>query len=164
MKQSKKKTTPIKYRARPSRKNSKNVSKKIENGRTLQTRDEFLEGGKDKIIHPEHPDPNDLYRKIVVIDSNRNDEIVAVKTGKSNGKPLVDYQLGESKYKPFVVTSDADGRPIVVDGKKFKKNKRNENVSKKDVNTIKKDCLTSPETSKRLRKENRKKIRKLKNR
>ena len=157
-----KKVTPQKYRAQPNKKNRKNVSKKIENGRTLQTKDNYLEGGKCKIIHPEHSNPKDLYRKVVVIDSNRNDELVIVKLGKSKGKELENYQSGESKYKPYVLTLDENGEPIIIDNKKFKKNARNENLSKYDVAEIKKDCFKN--ASKTLIKQNKKKAREVKKR
>lgn len=55
----------------------KNVSQKIPNGRTLQTRDEFFEG-QEKYRKPGYENKG-LYRKVVVVDSNRADELAVVK-------------------------------------------------------------------------------------
>ena len=54
-----------------------NVSQKIPNGRTLQTRDEFFEG-QEKYRKPGYENKG-LYRKVVVVDSNRADELAVVK-------------------------------------------------------------------------------------
>ena len=132
----------------------KNVSQKIPNGRTLQTRDEFFEG-QEKYRKPGYENKG-LYRKVVVVDSNRADELAVVKlTTSKQGTALPDYQQGKSKYRPFVATKDDENKPIKV-GKKFLPNKPQKDVSQKDVNQIKKDSIK--------RKDNRKKLRELKGR
>lgn len=55
----------------------KNVSQKIPNGRTLQTRDEHFEGQKN-YRKPGYENKGD-YRRVVVIDSNRDDELAVIK-------------------------------------------------------------------------------------
>ena len=132
----------------------KNISQKIPNGRTLQTRDEFLEG-QGKYRKPGYENKG-LYRKVVVVDSNRADELAVVKLTTSNqGTPLPDYQQGKSKYRPFIETKDNDNKPIKI-GKKFHSNKPTKDMSQKDVNQIKRDSV--------VRKDNRDKLRKLKGR
>lgn len=145
--------------AKPATKNCqkpkrKNVSQKIPNGRTLQTRDEFFEG-QEKYRKPGYENKG-LYRKVVVVDSNRADELAVVKlTTSKQGTALPDYQQGKSKYRPFVATKDDENKPIKV-GKKFLPNKPQKDVSQKDVNQIKKDSIK--------RKDNRNKLRELKGR
>ena len=132
----------------------KNVSQKIPNGRTLQTRDEFFEG-QEKYRKPGYENKG-LYRKVVVVDSTRADELAVVKlTTSKQGTALPDYQQGKSKYRPFVATKDDENKPIKV-GKKFLPNKPQKDVSQKDINQIKKDSIK--------RKDNRKKLRELKGR
>ena len=137
-------------------KRNKNVSKTIPNGRTLQTRDEFLETGKG-YKKPGY-EKKGFYRKVIVIDSNRKNELVVVK-GSTKGKEI----SGEAKtrFKPFVVTLDCNDKPIKVGGK-FIENKSKKDFTKQQVNQIKKEVYMK--ASKRLKKENIKKTRKVKGR
>ncbi len=129
----KKKTT----KRKPAKR--KNVSQKIPNGRTLQTRDEFF-FGDTKYRKPGY-EGKGLYRIVVVIDSNRKDELAVVKlTTSKKGKNLPDYQKGKSNYRPYVRTKDDENKPIKV-GEKFVENRKKKDVSQKDVNTIKKDVV-----------------------
>lgn len=143
-------------------KKNKNISKTIPNGRTVQTRDEFIAGGKN--TKSNHPNKNDLFRKTVVLDSNRAGDLVLVKLTTKGRHALPNYQKGKSTYNAYVVIQDDKGNSIRIDGVKFKENKSSKDVSKKDVNKIKKDCLTNPKTSKSLKKENKSKFRKVKGR
>ncbi|MFA5659793.1 MAG: hypothetical protein WC968_00050 [Bacilli bacterium] len=139
------------------KKKNKNVSKKIKNGTTLQTRDEYL--GNSKYIKKEHPSKNDLYRKVVVVDSNKNDELAIVKLTTKGGHGLPNYKKGKSTYKAFVET-ESNGKKIIVDNNRFVKNKTNDHLSKEDVVEIKKNVFKNSKSSKL----NRKKIRVLKGR
>lgn len=150
-----KKKSGTKQKKRLSQKSKrKNVSQKIPNGRTLQTRDEFLEGQGD-YRKPGYENKG-LYRKVVVVDSNRADELAVVKlTTSKQGTPLPDYQKGKSKYRPFIETKDNENKPIKI-GVKFHSNKPTKDMSQKDVNQIKRDSIK--------RKDNQDKLRKLKGR
>ena len=119
----------------------KNRSKTVKNGTILQTRDEYLHGQKN-------------YRKVTVVDSNRNDELAVVKLYSKSGAEL---PSGKSNYKPFVETLDDDNRRIKI-GKKFIPNGKR--LSKQDVAVIKKDCFTNP----KYRHKNKKKVRRIKSR
>ena len=146
-------------------KNKKNVSKTIPNGRTLQTRDEYLESGKGKNnIKPEHPNPKDLYRRVGVIDSNRNDELAVIKLSTKGRHKIEEYLDGKSKFKAFIEISDNNGSRIKIDNLRFIENSTSRDLTSKQVNKIKKICLSDRETSKTLLKENRSKVRILKNR
>lgn len=141
-------------------KKRKNVSQKIPNGRTVQTRDEFFEG-QSNYRKPGY-EGKGFYRKGVVVDSNRANELVIVKlTTSKAGKVLPDYKNGESKYRPFVETKDDKGNPITI-GTKFKENRPTSDLSIKDVNRIKKDAFVN--SSNRVKKENKKKVREMKGR
>ena len=146
---SKSKAKPAEKKTNSPKSQRKNISQKIPNGRTLQTRDEFFEG-QEKYRKPGYENKG-LYRKVVVVDSNRADELAVVKlTTSKQGTALPDYQQGKSKYRPFVATKDDENKPIKV-GKKFLPNKQ-----QKDVSQIKKDSIK--------RKDNRNKLRELKGR
>lgn len=135
---------------------NKNVSKRVPNGRTVQTRDEFFFGHKNyRKPGYEHKGP---YRKAVVVDSNKRDELAVVKlTTSPKGRSIVGEK--KSKYKPFIETLDDDGKPIKL-GKKFQENPSRKDLSKRAVDAIKRDSVTDPVTGKK----NRARLRKLKNR
>ncbi len=146
-------------RKKPSGKSmakNKNVSKMIPNGRTLQTRDEYFLGsatyrkpGYEKKGH---------YRKVAVIDSNRNNELAVVKlTTSKSGKSIPGEK--KSKYRPFVETRDDKGQPITV-GKKFVENPSHKDLSSRAVSEIKKDTFYKNRNALK----NRKKVRTLKGR
>ena len=143
----------------------KNISKKVPIGRTLQTRDEYLGSGKGKKnIKPDHPNPNDLYRRVGVVDSNNQNELAIMKLGTKGRHSLENYLAGKSKYNAYIEIADDKGNRIKIDGVKFVENSRKRDISKKDVAEMKKNALKSKETSARLRKENKQKLHKLKNR
>ncbi len=143
----------------------KNTSKKIPVGTTLQTRDEYLASGAGKKnIKPDHPNPRDLYRRVGVVDSNSKDELGIIKLGTKGRHALEDYLSGQSKYNAYIEIYDNKGNRIKIDNVKFVKNSEARNISKKDVNAMKKMALVSKKTSKSLRKSNRKTLRELKGR
>ena len=143
----------------------KNISKKVPVGRTLQTRDEYLGSGKGKKnIKPDHPNPNDLYRRVGVVDSNNQNELAIMKLGTKGRHSLENYLAGKSKYNAYIEITDDKGNRIKIDGVKFVENSRKRDISKKDVAEMKKNALKSKETSARLRKENKQNLHKLKNR
>lgn len=138
------------------KRSKRNVSTRIRNGRTVQTRDEFFYG------HANYRKPGyehkGAYRKAVVIDSNKRDELALVKlTTSSKGRAIAGEK--KSKYKTFIETLDDRGKPIKL-GKKFQANSPRKNVSKSATNAIKRDCIADPFTGKK----NRARLRKLKNR
>ena len=132
----------------------KNVSQKVPNGTILQTRDEYFEGAGN-YRKPGYQNKGN-YRKAVVVDSNRNNELAVVK-GTSKGKPLNNPQfLG---YKPFIHTIDDEGHPIQVNSKFIINNSF---LDSNAINEIKRDSLKNSSNS--LRKQNRTKLRNLKGR
>ena len=137
----------------------KNVSQKVPNGRTLQTRDEFLESGKNY----KKPGYNQkgLYRKVVVVDSNRNNELAVIKLTTKGKHKLPNYQKGKSSFKPIIETKDNKNKPIVI-GPKFKENNTKQDLNKKDISKIKKISLRKSSTQ--TKQTNKSKLRRLKNR
>lgn len=124
----------------------KNISSKIPNGRIIHTRDKDLHGGSGY----EKPNTKGSYRMGVVVDSNSDDELAIVKlTTSPKGIPLPEYRNGKSKYRNYILTLDKDCNPIKItpieerqQGKpRFEEGKPQNDMSKKDVNKIKKDCL-----------------------
>jgi len=116
-----------------SNKQKKNISKTISNGTILQTRDEYLHN-QGKYRKPGYKNKGN-YRKVAVIDSNKNDELAVVKLYSNSGTKL---KHSSSKYKPFVETLDDKNKRIKV-GKKFISN--GQKLSKEDVSIIKKIVL-----------------------
>ncbi len=134
---------------------SKNVSRTVKNGTILQTRDEFLhnEGGYRKKGYEKKGN----YRKVGVIDSNRNDELAIVKLHKPDSESGTLLPSKKARYKPFVETLDNESKRIKI-GPKFIKSKQT--LSNEDITAIKKDCYSNPKS----RYKNKKKVRKLKGR
>lgn len=135
-------------------KRHKNVSQKVPAGRTLQTRDEFFEG-RSNYRKPGYENKGN-YRKVVVVDSNRDDELAVVKlTTSAKGQPL----SNQERFKPYIETRDDRGRPIKT-GRKFVPNKAGKDLPKQDVDHIKRVSLADKKNKTR----NRKRLRKLKRR
>ena len=113
----------------------KNVSQNILPGRTIQTRDEFFEGAKD-YLKPGYENKG-YYRKGLVVDSNRDDELVIVKLHKPDQS--LSIPGSKSTFKPYVEVKDDDGNPIKI-GKKFvlNSNTPSKTISKHGVAEVKK--------------------------
>lgn len=137
---------------------NKNISRRVGIGTTLQTRDESLLSGKN-YKKPGYENKG-KYRRVVVVDSNREDDLAVVKLTTSNKATKVGaYQEGKAKYKPVLETRTNKNKPIRV-GKDFKKNRKSRNVAKHEVNQIKKDLFVKSHTKEK----NTARIRQLKNR
>ncbi|MCM1195128.1 MAG: hypothetical protein NC099_01990 [Corallococcus sp.] len=139
------------------KKEDKNVSKNVPNGRTLQARDNNFFGQKN-YVKPGYEKKGN-YRRIVVIDSNDLDDLAVVKLTTSNKGISLTYSNGKSKFRPFVLTKDDDGQPIRA-GVKFIPNSPSKDLSKSDVSKIKKEVFTNSKTGTA----NRNKVRKMKGR
>lgn len=145
----------------PGVKKRKNISKNITNGRIVRTRDEFFEEANG-FTKPDHPNKNDYYRAAVVVDSNKDGDLGLVKLTKSSaGKEIAGYKKGKSKYRPYLYTKDNEGNAIRI-GKKFKEMPPKDDIPKNKVNEIKKELFVN--SSRRLKKENKRKARELKGR
>lgn len=130
---------------------------KTQIGRTVQTRDEYFEGQGD-YRKPGYEDKGNYRKGVVVAQAGGKRAIVKLTKGSPMGKPLTDEKV--SKYKPYVETKDNDGKPITY-GKKFRPNRRNKDLSMRDVTQIAIDCFQG--NSERA-KENRNKVREMKGR
>ena len=139
----------------------KNVSQKVRNGTTLQTRDEFFEdnNGFKKDKYKDKPDI--FYRNITVVDSNRNNELAVIKHQSSGMFSVKNNAKQDRKYNTYIKTKDNEGKPIKV-GKKFKRANPNYDVTEKKANEMKKNSLKS--SNKKINKQNRKVLRILKGR
>ncbi len=136
----------------------KNISKKIPNGRTFQTKDNYFYGAENY----RKPNVRGHYRRVVVVDSNRKNELAVVKlTTSKKGKSISTYKKGKSRYRPFVFTKDFRNKPIKRNRYFIENNKTND-LGKHEVREIKRMCFKTAPRS--LVKENRKVVRNLKNR
>lgn len=140
------------YPGKPKR----NISQSIPNGTIIHTRDEYFKG-QGSYRKPGYESKGN-YRKTVVVDSNRRDELAVVKLSASSGRSLPNYGSGKSKYKPIVLTLDSTDSPIKL-GHKFVKKGTSAEMSIKDVNKIKKDLIAGKHG-----KSNRKRLRDIKGR
>ncbi len=137
-------------------KKNKNVSKKVPNGSILHTRDEYLHN-EGKYRKPGYKNKGN-YRKVVVVDSNRRDDLAVVKLHKSSGTELPSKR---AFYKPIVETLDDENNRIRANfGKSGKFIAKGKPLSQEDVSAIKKDCFNNP----KYRFKNRKKVQRIKNR
>ena len=133
------------------KKKNKNVSKNVPNGTILHTRDEYIFGSQS-YRKPGYKNKGN-YRKVGVVDSNKNDDLAVVKL-TTKGKLLPGEK---STYKPFIETLDDNGNPIRI-GPKFIS--RGAKLSKEAVTVIKKDSFKDS----KIRKVNRGKVRVMKGR
>lgn len=105
--------------------------RKVPLGRTLSTNDHFL--GKSKT-------GSKKIRPVVVIEVNKRNDLAVVPLSSRAGAhrtQLKNYQQGRSYFKHFVEIEDDSGKPIRVDGVKFRENHPDLDVSNKDVDFIK---------------------------
>lgn len=155
----KKEKKPLKKAVKPKNKKTlkpkakkRTVGGKVPKGRTLTTRDKYLD---KKAKEPEKERP------VVVIDVNANNELAVVQLSTQKGKNrtrLKKYQQGQSLYKHYVEVEDSDGEPIKINVK-FKENHPNMDVSIQEVDEITDTVLNH---SKPMQ-ENRKRINKFRN-
>lgn len=120
-----------------TKKSDKNVSKRYPNGRTIKTQDKYLPTDKKgKSTKPK------TKRRVVVVDSNRYDELAVVRLttqNQPNTTELRTYKKGNGKttyFKHFVEIMDDEGIPIKIDGKKFIENPWAWDLSADEVKTI----------------------------
>ena len=106
----------------------KNVSLIYQNASIIVTRDEYLD--KTSYFSPGHSNPKDFYRLTLIVDSNRNDELVLV--------PLTTHKGNSPKgsVSDFVYVKDSYGNKIKLPSNyfKFRKGKK---FSSYEVNAIK---------------------------
>lgn len=130
----------------------KNVSQKIPNGTLVITNDKFLYGTDGQ---------SDKVRMSITIDSNRNNQIAITKltTSSKHGRKFKNDK-GFDKHGDMIYTKDNEGKPIVIEGVKFVKGSKNRNLTQGQANEIKRRNVKES----KYRKENRKRLKKLKNR
>lgn len=158
MKKNETEKKPQQAAAKPPKR--KNVSQNVPNGRTLQTRDEYL-GEENKNYKKPGYENKGLYRKITVVDSNRNDELVVIKlTTSDKGIQIEGYKTGKSKFRPYIIVEDDSGNPIKIKPGKFKENPPGADVPKNEINKMKKEAFKMC----KQRGENTQKVRELKGR
>ncbi len=132
-----------------------NKKGKSQVGRTVQTRDEYLEGQGD-YRKPGYQNKGNYRKAVVVAQKGKNRAIVKLTKESPKGESLTDEKV--SKYRPYVQTKDDEGNPITY-GKKFVPNKRKKDLTMRDVTQIAIDCFQG--NSERAR-ENRNKVREMK--
>lgn len=138
---------------------NKNKSKKVPNGTIVRTRDEFFKG--DENYRKPNYRGKGNYRKTVVVDSNKKNELAVVKITSS--EKSLQTKKG-NKYRPFILTKD-DKNKGIKEGKKFLIKRRKdgsikESIDPKEANEIKNKSIND----KKQGRTNRKKLKKLKNR
>ena len=128
------------------------ASGKVPQGRTLTTRDKFLDR---KAKQPEKERP------VVVIETNARNDLAVVQLSTRDGKDrtrLKNYQQGQSYFKHYVEVMDDEGNPIKVDGKKFIENPWDYDLTSKQIEYVRRGVLSGKQQSQ----ENNKKIAALK--
>ncbi len=112
-------------------------------GRTLSTYDHYLDRNSK----------SNKKRPVAVIDRNKRNELAVVALSSRDGKHrtrLKNYQDGKSYFKHFVETRDNEGKPIKV-GAKFRENHPRNDISRRDVQRIRKTVLEKSVPSKQNR-------------
>ena len=89
-------------------------------------------------------------RPVAVIERNKRNELAVVALSTRKGKhrtQLKKYQDGRSFFKHFVETCDSEGNPIKV-GTKFRENHPRNDISRRDVQMIRKTVFEKSVPSK----------------
>lgn len=131
-----------------SKKTNKGRTKdgRVPQGRTLSTYDHYIGNGKKTGSKKKRP--------VVVIESNKNNDLAVVPLSSREGKNrtrLKNYQQGQSYFKHYVEIFDNEGKPIRVN-KKFRENHPNMDVSLRDVTNIKNIVLYKSQPAEKNRK------------
>lgn len=124
-------------------------NKNVPWGRTLSTNDKYL--GKQK-------NNSDKTRPVVVIANNEDNElaVVPLSSRKGNNRTLLENygknnkrdNKKETYYKHYIEIEDNEGNPIIINDK-FRENHKNMDISKEDVDEIRKTLLTKAKTLQR---------------
>ena len=135
-----------------SKKPRKNISRNIPNGTLVITNDKNFAGTDGQ---------SNKTRMSVVADSNRKDELALVKytTSGKHGRKF-DNDKGFLGHGDMIFTKDNEGRPIVIDGEKFIQGNSGRAISHRQANEIKRRNVKES----RYRRENIKRLKRLKNR
>ena len=91
-----------------------NHSKKTPNGTVLNTRDKYL-SNKESPHEKQHREKGraGLYRMVMVLDSNRKEELAIVElTTSKKGKLVSPLSQSRSRARPFIKTKFSDNTPI----------------------------------------------------
>lgn len=142
-----------------TKKSDKNVSKRYPNGRTIKTQDKYLPTDKKGKSTKQK-----TKRRVVVVDSNRYDELAVVRLttqNQPNTTELRTYKKGNGKttyFKHFVEIMDDEGNPIKIDGKKFIENPWAWDLSADEIEYVRRGVFEG----KRQSDDNKKKIAALK--
>lgn len=122
-----------------------NRSEKIPIGRSLQTRDEYIEGG----IAKEGADEKAFYRRVFAVETNELDELAVIKsTTSEKGKIIPNYD-GKSRTRPYVYTTDDEGQPIKK-GKKYIENPPSKDIKPEVAEKLLKEAIKHPNSYKNV--------------
>lgn len=125
---------------------NENISEKIKLGSAIRSRDEYFKDGEVKANHKDNPEM--LYRKGYIIDTNSLDEIAIVKSTTGKGHTL--KSNNDLKFRPTVYIHDNDGKPIKLSAKDSKNKKfvrsSSEDITLEDVEYMVKRCRKFPDT------------------
>lgn len=113
-------------------------AKNVESGSILQTRDEYFYGQSG--YRKKGYENKGNYRKSVVLDKNKDNELAVVKLTTKGRFPLPNYDNGKSSYNAKIETLDDEGKSIKV-GKKFIPASKSKDMPQKYVREIKNRCL-----------------------
>jgi hypothetical protein len=142
-----------------------NHSRKTPNGTVLVTRDKYL-SNKESPHEKQHPEKGraGLYRMVMVLDSNRKEELAIVSiTTNPKGRLVYLRKNLRDRARPFIKTKFSDNTPIKkVSGKLEKKHENQHDYSEEEAKAFKKYATTDSHVRRDIKKLNKKKIRELK--
>jgi hypothetical protein len=142
-----------------------NHSKKTPNGTVLVTRDKYL-SNKESPHEKQHPEKGraGLYRMVMVLDSNRKEELAIVElTTSKKGKLVSPLSQSRSRARPFIKTKFSDNTPIQkITGKFENKHNDQHNYSGDEAETFRIYSTSDRHVPKLVKKLNKKELRELK--
>jgi Cft2 family RNA processing exonuclease len=123
-----------------------NQSSKLINGTILRTRDKYLPGGASSYHEKEekHKNKNDLYRKVIIIDTNRKNEIAILElTSDKRGILINPKENDRSRCRPFITRTFSDKKPLILISSKLERSRNDASYSPGEALALKKYCLKS---------------------
>ena len=123
--------------------------------------------GGDASKHETEPwfsDKNILYRMVMVVDSNRKDELAVVELTVNNRGRMVSSNHAEnrSRARPFIHVKFSDGTALKKTPGKLEKHKIDADFTEEEAHEIKMYSTKSKKVPKSIKKDNRKKLKWLK--
>lgn len=124
-----------------------------------------MPGGEGSPHEKEYPDKNVLYRKVLVIDSNKKDELAVLEIGSSKkGKKISDDPKDRGRSRPFIHRQFSDKKPLKIENNRLERNREDRSYDPREAKAMRAYSTGSEHVAEGTKKRNRAKLATLKRR